>query len=236
MNAFSHVPLATRKNMLAAAAAVGLLASAGSASAAFIVASNDCPGGTGCEPTAAGDTYGFEFRIDDTESSNVFGATLTNTSPATSDALIDLLAFNMNPDLTLGTDFTIINVSPTWTFTQTSGGGIQFDYVGERTSPETRLEPGESLTFDFNFSVALPDNPFDLWLTAETSSGIGAGGGTDIGQVAVSFQNLLGQEGSDLLPGNWDAPEPPFEIPEPTTLALLGLGLMGLAAARRKSA
>ena len=49
------------------------------------------------------DSYGYTFTIDDT-----YHATLENTSSSSlADALIDVLAFNMNPNLIYGTDFTI---------------------------------------------------------------------------------------------------------------------------------
>lgn len=182
-----------------------------------------------------GGQYSYVFEIDqDTMDSTIFNATLTNTSDAPGN-MIDLLAFNMlDPDPILGVDFVITNVSPTWTFTQISGsGGIQFDYTGNRTDPTTRLNTGESLTFtiDFADSYVLPSDAYTLWTLSEEACGSGIGGGQDCGQVAVSFQEVAIPDGSDLLASNWG---PGTNVPEPGTLVLLGVGLIGIGFSSRR--
>ena len=99
----------------------------GFAQAATISTSAGCgsvadPDSASCDPLVD-DDYGYSFVIDDNGNAtgDVYSATLTNTSPTSSDALIDALFFNVNPNLVLGTDFTIENISPAWTFTQNSG-------------------------------------------------------------------------------------------------------------------
>ena len=163
--------------LLTGLAGLSLTLLASSVSAAFIT--------TSASGTMYGDTYSYTFRIDDTADSKVFTATLTNTSSSSlSDALIDLLAFNMNPELDLvaavdldaANEFSITNVAPNWTFVEGSGG-IQFMYVGDSDAPGDRLEPGEALNFQFNFFA---DQTFDLWLTSDDSAGTGIGGGTDV--------------------------------------------------------
>ena len=178
-----------------------------------------------------GDSYGFMFQVANDADASLFHVTLTNTSPddgmpTGSDPLIDLLAFNLSGDPVLGTDFDVTNVMPVWTFSAGSGG-IQFDYVGERTDQNTRLGIGDSLTFDLDFTSDVTD-PQGLFLNADSTAGTGIGGGTDVGQVAVSFQTLgLRGNDSDLLATNYlIVPPSQIVVPEPGILAIFSLGLV----------
>jgi len=193
---------------------------------------------TSASGTGDSDEYSYTFTIeDDIVDPTLFHATLVNTSLSSlSSALIDLLAFNM--DAILDTDFSITTIIPDWDFSA-AGGGIQFDYIGERDEPADRLSPGNALTFDFDFvDDFLPeDDPFSIWTGEDGSLGTGIGGGEDFGQVAVSFQQLGDDgNGSDLLASNYDGNGVIIDVPEPGTLFLLGFGLLSLAVvARRKT-
>jgi hypothetical protein len=229
---------------------------------------------TSASGTSFGDAYGYTFKIADTLDSNIYQATLTNTSTSSlAGALIDALAFNVNPDdVTLNTTglsnpvsapeitsykglsqdtFAIYDVSPTWTFAAGSQG-VKFDYVGERDQPADRLGPTDDLTFKFLFTdqavskivaevedslvpSSTVNDVFNWWLTSAEAKGTGLGGGEDIGQVAVSFQQL-GSSGndSDLLASNWEGGTPVQEVPVPGTLALLAAPLLGLGFVRRR--
>lgn len=196
------------------------------ASATLIYSNSDCPGNAGCDP-AFTDDYGFTMGIGSVDNLTWHFA-LRNDGDS---GVID--AFAMDMGAVLGTDFSVAGFDPaSWTFT-TSSGGVQFDYVGDSGSPFDRLGVGELLTFDFIFNT---ETDYTVWTDAEASLGTGIGGGTDLGQVAVSFQSL-GEGGnySDLIGASWqsvclDCGDTPFaEVPEPGTLGMLlgGLGLLG---------
>ena len=221
---------------------LGLIATV-SVQASSITASNSCQGGVGCEPTVS-DTYGFLWTVSTTADPLILSSSVQNTAPAGSAPLIDQVFFNLNPTLTLGTQFFVENIDPTtWVFSAASGG-VLFDYIGDEGipgEPDGRVAAQESLTFDLRFITGvLPTPPLDIFLTADQSSGAGAGGGTDIGQVAVSFQALTTGEGSDLLAANWSSSStgngsgPGGGVPEPNILALLGISMLGVLVFRQR--
>ncbi|MGD1806523.1 PEP-CTERM sorting domain-containing protein [Dapis sp. BLCC M126] len=221
------------------------------AQAASLSTSASCSGGTSTTTGTAtsicdvNTDYGYSIELDqDAADSSIFYWTLTNTSTQTNpEALIDQFWFNTNPDLVLGTDFTISNINPNdWVVTQ-STGGARFDYTGDTTGQAVgRLGNGDTLTFTIDIEDGLGTTAEDfssIFSTARQEAGKGIGGGNDEGQVAVSFQQLgAGGGGSDLLASNWQtftAPPPPRRVPEPTSLFALGLIGGGMFLSSRKN-
>lgn len=199
------------------------------ANAYIIETSAQCPGDPSCD-TSFQDNYGYNTKIE-----SVDGITWNfNLTNAGSNGVIDSFAMNMVS--ALGADFTVTNFDPnTWTFSAATGG-VQFDYVGDANSPTDRLNVNETLTFDFVFNTVVDETE---WSNAAITSGAGIGDGETLGQFGVSFQSLAFEGNySDFLTSNWEylpnTPDEPGTVSEPTGLALLGLGLMGMVAVRKR--
>jgi len=176
------------------------------------------------------DGYGYEVFLESSDDL-LWEFSLENTSTI-NDPLID--AFGMNLDAELGVDFSVQAFNPdTWSFDVPTGGGIQFDYIGD-TTQDGRLTSGDILTFEFLFTTPTDSS---IWTDTSPSLGVGFGGGEDLGQVAVSFQQLGSDgEGSDLLASNWEYEEydEPNPVPLPPMLWMFGVGLLGLGLSQYK--
>ena len=93
---------------------LGLIAAI-SVQAVSITATNSCPGGAGCD--GSGDSYGFLWTASTTANPLILSSSVKNTAPTTSGALIDQVFFNLNPTLTLDTQFFVENINPLeWVF------------------------------------------------------------------------------------------------------------------------
>jgi hypothetical protein len=186
-----------------------------------------------------GETYSFLFTITQEASHpDIFDAVLSNTSNSSqTSGRIDLLAFNI--DAIMGSNFAITYDNPDWSFASGGGSGYNyFDYTGSTGYSSRMLDPGESLTFKFDFvgSFVLPSDPYTLWTDTSESNGryLPDGSRWDYGQVAVHF-NHLGDWNNDCatITANWDPHSNP--VPEPSTVILLGVGLIGFLIAGRKA-
>lgn len=202
------------RHLAAFAGAAVLLGLPAVASADFsldfsVIVTGDTPGGTGPWATL------------DVSDTGVDEVTMTLTHNASSAAGQFITALWLNYDGTLPGDIDVNSADASfegWGFGGTNAGLIfDLDVEIENSGGGDRLLPGESITFVITGTGLFADGFNTL---------SGASGENDPVLAMIHIQGIAGDgEGSSKL-----AP-----VPEPATMAVLGLGALGLMRRRRKS-
>jgi hypothetical protein len=176
--------------------------------------------------------------------SNLTFWTVDLDSPSHPDLMLGGFFFNVaNP---LGTTLTFLNVSPSeWSIASTTqnaqgSGGAHFEFRSlDPPGPTNNVTNSRDLTFTAQLNGALWASA--MLTNAELSDGAaitdpGAQLGTFL-KAAVSPCSTAGCTDAGFAAGNWGEPaRTSSSVPEPTTLLVTGLGLLGMAAFYRRSA
>lgn len=199
-------------------------------------------------PLAAADTIVFSGELSDNDEPDisVFAATVNysfdsgtniltveviNDTSAPKEYTLSELFFNVSDDVT---GLSIFDdggfTTAALTTSENAGGFGTFDYLFDFVVPGNNgLAAGDSVTLEFLATGA-------GLTTADFFSGFQTGGGADKGDAVAAIKFTQGPEDDSVyaIPGEGPGPGP--IIPEPGTMALLAIGVAGLAARKLRKA
>ncbi len=183
------------------------------------------------------------ISVDELNSPSVASWTVDINSPAHPNTKLDAFYFNLSTPDTSPNTVSFSNFNPVhWVVTgdtSAQGAGLTFEFEVDKDNQQALdITNTQALTFDMTADFTLLPGTF---LDAKISSFVGDNGDMIGGQLGAHLQSLemsdVNNTDSGFAVGSYTSgggPGQDYPIPEPSTLILLGGGLIGLVAYRRK--